>query len=68
MVDGARSEERSLDCNVPQGSVLGSWFYSDYDAPVTDMFHQHHVEYHLYTNGTQVYLAFHPGTEAEALE
>jgi len=67
-VEGVRSTEHTLDCNVPQGSVLGPSFFSDYNAPVADIFHRHGIAYHLYADDTQVYLAFPAGAETEARE
>ena len=65
-VRGARSAEVELTCNVPQGSVLGPSFFSDYNAPVCDIFRRHGVSYHLYADDTQVYLAFPPDAEDDA--
>ena len=58
IVDGSKWEEQQLDCNVPEGSVLGPRFF------VSDIF----ITYHLYANDTQVYVPFHPEEEAEVLE
>ena len=61
------SAAKVLDCNVPQGSVLGPGFFVDYDSPVGDIFRRHGVLYHLYADDTQVYMAFQPGiNEVEA--
>ena len=65
-MDCARSAEQTLDCDVPEGSVLGLGFFSDHGAPVAENFHQHGVAHHLYADYTQVYLTFSPGKEAEA--
>ena len=34
LVDGTRSSVYNLDCNVPQGSVLGPGMFSNYNSPV----------------------------------
>ena len=67
-VGGAKSTEVDLDCNVPQGSVLGPGFFSDYNAPVADIFRKRGVDFHLYADDTQVYLSFPVGSEVEALQ
>jgi hypothetical protein len=68
LIQGTRSDEHELHCNVPQGSVLGPCLFGDYSSPVGDIFRDHEVKFHLYADDTQVYLAFKPGKdEAESL-
>jgi hypothetical protein len=66
-IRGTRSAKQQLDCNVPQGAVLGPEFFSDYDSPVAEIFRRHNIDFHLYADDTQVYLAFDPCDEDDAL-
>ena len=51
VVQGAQSEEQDLDCNVPQGSVLGPGLFGDYGYRVGHLFRKH-----LYTDDTRMYV------------
>jgi hypothetical protein len=46
---GVKSAAHVLNCNVPQGSVLGPGMFGDYDSPVAAIFCKYGIEYHLYT-------------------
>ena len=43
---------------VPQGSILGPVDYSIYTFPVGDIIRRHHLQYHMYMDDTQLYVAF----------
>jgi hypothetical protein len=68
IIDGVQSKEQKLDCSVPQGSVMGPGMKSDYEGPISDIFWRDGLEFHLYADDIQVYLAFPPGMESEALK
>ena len=50
-------------CNVPQGSVLGPTFFSDYVSPLSGIFTKWGVSFHSYADDTQIYVPFTPGVD-----
>ena len=43
---------------MPQGSILGPVEYSIYTFSVGDIIRQHHFQYYMYADDTQLYVAF----------
>ena len=43
---------------VPQGSVVGTILYLMYAAPLAEMIRSHGLDYHFYTDETQLYISF----------
>ena len=57
-MNGVKSKPKKLTCNVPQGSVLGPEFFSDYSSPLADLIRSLGISVHLYADDSQLYLAF----------
>ena len=57
-------KKKTMTCNVPQGSVLGAPFYSDYTEPVGDVIRLYDVIPHFYADDSQSYVHFYPTPES----
>ena len=69
VINNTSSSDRLTTCNVPQGSVLGPEFFSDYGSPLADLIRSFGIQVHLYADDTKLYLAFKPGSsETTAME
>ena len=57
---GKASANYSVDCSVPQGSVLGPIGFISYTEDVVDVINSHDVRSHFYADDMQLYASCHP--------
>ena len=57
---GKASANYSVDCSVPQGSVLGPIGFISYTEDVVDVINRHDVRSHFYADDMQLYASCHP--------
>jgi hypothetical protein len=55
------SQPTSLECGVPQGSVLGPILFVLYTADLQAIIQKHRLTPHLYADDTQIYASCQPG-------
>ena len=66
VINGTRSSHRNLSFGVPQGSVLGPVLFTLYTTPRGAIARTYQLNFHLYADDTQLYMAFKPNN-AESL-
>ena len=59
--DGSLSNQRYLNCGVPQGSCLGPLLFVMYTSTLFKVIERHLPEAHCYADDTQLYVSFKPG-------
>ena len=64
--DGS-SDKFDLKFGVPQGSVLGPLFFVLYTSSIGDILRKHNINYHIYADDIQLYLAFDPNESGAAI-
>ncbi len=63
-VNGNFSELHSLQCGVPQGSVLGASMYTMYTRQLSDVIRRHGVMHHSYADDIQIYIRCNNSADA----
>ena len=64
VVKQASSQSTSLNCGVPQGSVLGPILFSIYTSQLGRIIDSHGVKRKLFADDTELYLSFNPDPSA----
>ena len=59
-IGSSESSSVTLECGVPQGSLLGSIFFILYTTPLGQICRKHSIHYHLYADDSQPYMSFKP--------
>ena len=60
LLGGSKLASISLNSGIRQGSVLGPILFTIYMVPMGDICRKNEIEFHLYTDDTQIYISFKP--------
>ena len=67
IINGSKSKGLSLKHGIPQGSVLGPKLFSIYTSPLGKIIEKHELQYHIYTDVTQIYVTIETGVDHQVV-
>ena len=65
-ITGESSATTKMTYGMPQGSVVGSWMFTNYVLPIGDIIKHYGLSYHLYADDSQIYATFNPKIPGDA--
>jgi hypothetical protein len=66
-INSCSTSPSPVPTGVPQGSVLGPLLFTLYTSPISQLFKNSSVNYHLYADDTQLYISFLPSDAESSL-